>query len=249
MIKVFSFPPVAVVGHEWTETAPISVSRSLFTGREYISAHARRRKQVTLSVSALGRDRLGAGYMEALKRLLDGGVNCVRLQSYPINWWLDGQGQFYGSNEITWFSEGTDPLPWETSGGELTWYSGLFLFAVPGTDAGVPSVSLTDLPANTQVARPGDFVTVYTGTDDIYGQAAMVVAPAVTDGSGNVTIRLAKALPEGRAAIGLADTGIFRTDQMPRAMQPVASDWNYTWNFRQVFPEELGSFTEVNPWA
>lgn len=108
MPNVYAWPPVGVVGHEWTEHAPVNRSRSILTGRRYVSAAQRKRRLAALNVSALARGRSGAGYMEVLKRLLAGGENLVRLNSYPVNWWLDTQrlARLRLSDPVGWTAPG-----------------------------------------------------------------------------------------------------------------------------------------------
>jgi hypothetical protein len=51
----------------------------LLTGRRYASSRGRARYVAALSVISHSNDKLAAGYMESLERLLDGGLNLVRL--------------------------------------------------------------------------------------------------------------------------------------------------------------------------
>lgn len=251
MPNVYAWPPVGVVGHEWTEHAPVNRSRSILTGRRYVSAAQRKRRLAALNVSALARGRSGAGYMEVLKRLLAGGENLVRLNSYPVNWWLDTQrlARLRLSDPVGWTAPGDADVEWSEGGSPLHWFAGTVLTGTAGSSGGWPVLSITGGPANTLIARPGDFVTLYSPVESTTGTTAMVVREATTNGSGAVTLRLLTALSgSGRACIGASDTGVFEADEMPRALQGVTGDWQYQWSFREVFEDECGTFTEVNPW-
>lgn len=83
MVNVIAWPPVGLLSHEWTEEAPVSQSRSILTGAEFVSAAQRKRRMCSLTVSSLGRNKAGARYMEAFKRVLSGGEHLVRLESLP----------------------------------------------------------------------------------------------------------------------------------------------------------------------
>lgn len=252
MINVYAWPPVGVVGTEWTEEAPVQTSRSMLTGKDYVSAYSRKRKLVTLNVSALSLNRSGAGYSEVLKRLLDGGVNAVRLNSYPVNWWLDAQtlDPERQSQLLEWTSS-SQPLDWESSDLPLSWYSGKVIFGTITSSGGYQTIAVTDLPPNTIVARPAEYVTVYENGGDLTGATAQVLREARSDANGNATIFLLDNLPAWgtvRVNVGASATGAFRPIEMPRAIQPLSGNWNYTWKFREVFADEVGGFTEVDPW-
>lgn len=244
-IRVIAWPPVGVTGTEWTEEAPVERSRSLITGADYVSTRGRIRRLAALDVSALARGRSGAGYMEMLKRHLAGGVHAVRLNSYPVNWHFDAlDDSWRQSDAITW-----DGLSWTSGGSDLSWYSGTVLTGTTGTDSnGWQIVTVAGLPANKLVARPGEFVTLF---DDGTERRAQVTAEARSDSAGQAVVRTFETLPaltDARVNLGTSDTGVFRAVELPRAKQPLGANWTYSWQFREVFADEVGGFTEVDPW-
>ncbi|MDF3606131.1 hypothetical protein PE067_08320 [Paracoccus sp. DMF-8] len=256
-INVYPWPPVGAVGAEWTEIAPVARLRSALTGRDQMQASQRKRRIATVVVSALANGRMGAGFCEMLKQLLEGGIHAVRLQSSPINWWLD-------EVDRSGAALNGDPLAWRTGGNPLAWQAGagpnrLLFFTGSVITGGVPSASgmwgllpITNAPANTLVARPGDFIRIHNLADVSITEVARVVRPAVTDGSGAVTLRLDRVptISGGRVNLAGQDEGVFRVDgALPRAVQPVTGDWSYTWSFREVFADEVGGFTERSPWT
>lgn len=253
MINVYAWPPVGVLGHEWTESAPIQRSRSLLTGKDYISAYARKRRMVTIETSSLSLNRSGAGYVEMLKRYLDGGIHAVRLYSYPINWWLDSQLlQSERQSELATWEEGVDEVDWESESDPVQWYTGTVITGDVLGSSGSRYIQCSGLPANQLIARPGDFVTAYEGFDPNLGQTSQLIREAVSDGSGNATLYLfddIDLMTAARVNIGTSSTGVFRVEEMPRAVQPLNSNWGYTWSFREIFSDEVGGFTEVNPWG
>lgn len=265
MINVYAWPPVGVVGHEWTEEAPIQRSRSLITGKDYLSAYARKRRVVTLNVSSLAKSRSGAGYSEMLKRLLDGGINAVRLKSYPINWWLDAQ-------QLDPFRRSEGFLEWDASTGyefnwisqepsvyvadkPLTWYSGEYISGYTRQFGDYYRVvcGTFNLEEGTIVARPGDFVTVYEPTEEgVVEHTTQVLKEAVVDRNGDTTLIVLDEIPElndVRIDVGASATGVFRPVELPRSMQGLGSDWQYKWAFKEVFADEVGGFTEIDPWT
>ncbi|WP_313350748.1 hypothetical protein [Paracoccus sp. (in: a-proteobacteria)] len=241
MANVYAWPPVAHVAAEWSQIAPVGRSRSLITGASYVSAAQRRRRVARLDVSALSLDRNGAGYIEALKRLLDGGVHLVRLHSTPIIWHLDDEaGNARRTKPMSWIVP-TGGIAWSVPPGDIDWWTG------PGvTDGEALSgnrVRVTGLPADTDVVRPGEFVTMN-------GETAMVLRPARSNRSGVAILYLVTPLSgAGPIHIGARETGVFEADEIPRAVQPVGQNWQYSWSFTEVFADERGPFVEVDPWS
>lgn len=250
-VNVYAWPPVGAVGSEWTEDAPVSASRSIITGRRYVSATQRKRRLASLNVSALAAGRSGAGYIENLKLLLAGGENLVRLYSYPINWHLDAQmiESLRQSRLVTWTAPGDSDVEWSNGSGDVHWFTGQVITGTAGTSGGWPVLNITGAPPNMLIARPGEFVTLFNPVESVTGTQARVMREARTNGSGAASIRLMSALSgSGRVNIGTSDTGVFEAVQIPRSVQPVGADWQYQWQFREVFSDEVGGFTEVNPW-
>lgn len=249
--NVYAWPPVGVTGWEWTEVAPVASSRSIISGADYTSAAGPRRKLASLNVSALGRGRSGAGFMENLKILLAGGINLVRLNSTPVNWYLDAARlqSVRQSQPLAW-QDGADPLAWQSGANPLKWFNGRVLSATATTVSGTPALSVTGLPASQLVARPGEFVTLFNGgLSDVVGVTARVLTEAQSNASGVAVIKLMSALTgAGRVNIGTSESAVFKAESLPRAVQGITGDWSYAWSFRQVFSDEVGGFTEVNPW-
>ncbi len=258
MPNVYAWPPVGIKALEWTEEAPIHRAQSMITGRRYVTAAGPVRRIATVTASALGRGRSGAGYMENLKKLLSGGVHLVRLDIGRINWWMDRRPQervgdrwrdALWSDPVTWTTD-TDPsLSWTSGGDAVTWFTGRVLQGTAGTSGGWPVLNVTNAPPSRLVARPGDLLTLYSPIGATTGTTVGVMTEAYSDAGGNATIRLMSALSgSGRVNIGSNDQGVFEAMQMPRAVQPLEGDWTYTWSFREVFETETGTWTEVNPW-
>jgi len=256
-VNVYGWPPVKAVGHEWDYVSPISESFSALTGKRYASGNGPERRVAQVVVSALaGAGRMGAGYVSVLKRLLDGGSNYVRLTSTPINWYLDALDEqaTRASVPLTWASGGV-PLLWTSGGIDLLWYTGTILTAVVATSGGFPALTVSGLPINKLVARPGEFITAFQSATDLIGQTVQVMAPAYSNGSGVATVRLYSALSGAygatpfRVNLGAAETAVFRViGAMPREVQVVNADWSYGWQFEEVFADEVGGFTEVPAW-
>jgi len=246
MTKIYAWPPVFTVGRKWTTQAPVARSQFAFSGKRVISSAGPARRVASITVSALSGDRNGAGYCESLKRLLDGGVHLVRLYSWPINWHLDADLQ-RNTAPLQWL-EGAAPSEWALGGDDVQWFSGPLVMAAPSVVDGWHVVTLTGLPANTMVLRPAEFIRVFAA-GDLVGVSAQVVAQAYSDGSGVAVVRLFSAVPAGVASLGDRETAIFQATSMPEAVQPVGQNWTYQWDFLEVFPEEIDSPVEVNPWG
>lgn len=248
MTNIYAFPPVGVIGREWTEETRVSRSAYLFSGKRAVSSLAPRRRLASLAVSALARGRNGAGYSESLKRLLDGGMHLVRLTSWPINWYLDAVAAGGVTVPLSWTAGGV-PLTWTSGGVPLVWFSGGVVQGVAGTDAaGFPILTLTGLVPGQIVVRPFEVVRVFP-TAGGASVAARAVGLVIADGSGGAVLRLHDALVSGTVSFGDAESAVFEVTGWPRAVQGVRGDWTYSWDFREVLAGEITSPVEIDPWV
>lgn len=255
MTNVYAWPCVSVMGREWTIEDPNSVSRSLITGAEIITSAQRRRRLAELRISSLSAGRQGAGYMEALKRLLRGRVHAVRLYSFPVN-----HGDVVGPiNPIAGPLSWTMPpeiLTWEHGGAELVWFTGANYSATPipltvlSSFHGIGRASVSGLPASQAIARVGSFVTVFTEAGTSF-ETRMLLRPVQSSGAGTAEIWTDEPFSSsGSVQFNSRDTGVFRPMSIPRAVKPHRGDWEYSWSFREIFADEVpGGFTEVDPWS
>lgn len=254
---VYEWPPVGVVGREWTVSDPVSVSRSIFDQAHYISAAQPRRRMAVLNVSARSQDDQGAGYMEALKRILRGGLNAVRLNSYPINFRRGPvvPDEVRQSWPISWQTVADNPLAWRAGAGPrgLRWYKGGWNGQIATAEkletgtSGIGRLRVTGLPPSADIARVGEFVRVYGDIQD----TRMLLRPVRSDAGGGATIHLDEETGGGgRINFGVPDTGVFLAEEMPRVTRPNFGDWTYGWSFREIFEREFpDGFTEVDPWG
>lgn len=256
MTNVYAFPPVAITGWQWDVEDPVAVSRSLLDGGRYVTTSGPRRIVARARVSALGRGRSGAGYMQVLRRLLNGGENLVRLYSWPVNFWLDDHdlAALRRGEVITW-ADGGALIPWADGGSGLVWLDGAYVTGTTGTDSeGFATIALSGLPSSRLCVRPGDFLTIYDAVADTTGETIMVMSEGTTDANGDVTVRLIESPSTGysgnRVSVGTSESAVFEVTDMPPMQQTISGDWTVTWAFRQVFADEVpGGFTEVNPWS
>lgn len=252
-VNVYAWPPVGAVSTMWTFDQASSLSESGLTGAARVSLVKPERRRAKVVVSALSKDRNGAGYSEVLKRLLRGQANLVRLNSSPINWHLDDAAErsFRNGGFFGW-TVGAAPLSWITGGSPLYWYSGPQLTDVTiGTSRGFPAITVGGLPASRLVARPGEFVTVFEAAADPAerGVSIMIMAPATSDADGVAVIRLFSMPPyAARVNIGARESAVFRAVSMPSSEQPVGANWSLPWEFAEVFAEDVGGFAEVEDW-
>ena len=254
MTVVYAWPPVGHAATEWTAIDPVSVSRSLLTGKRYASAAQPRRRVTQLTVNALTNTTTsGAGYMEALKRLLAGGEHCVRLYSYPINRHADAalENLRRQSTLRTPTTSGTDADLTATATAADLFSGNVLTVETIGVDfAGFYTLTISGFDPGALAVRPAEFLTVYENNADSTGTTVQAVNEATADETGEATIRIFGSMPHyGRACIGTRETAIFEAvGPLPRSQQPAGGQWSYTWNFREVFPDEIGSFTEYDPW-
>jgi len=190
--------------------------------------------------------------MVALERLLEGGVNLVRLRSCRMGWGVVNTPQlltgassidwFSPANEIDWFN-GNDLILWgdETSTGVA------FTLSEGGT---VLVVAQTGAEAGTVVLAPGDFITVFQGSEV---KTIMVTAPAVVQAGGSVSVRLLEPLDSasGTVLFGTFEQGLFEMiGEFPDLTKDGSGPQSVELTFRQVFEDELREeLQEINPWT
>lgn len=249
MTNVYTWPPVGLTGWEITTLRPVSRSVGLLDGRPRTSSALRERRLATAVVQGIGPDEAGAGYVEVLKRLLQGGQHLVKVECRPAIWHLRwGNGELI-SRLLEWTSGGVELL-WTSGGDDLLWSDNLPAHGVPGTDGGWPSITVSGLPPSQIVARPGELIRVQADLD-AQPEFARVLTVARSNGSGVAVIRLMTAIAAGGlVSIGETEAIVFEALDMPRAVQPVGANWAYTWNFREVFQDEYPTtWVELNPWG
>lgn len=253
MTNVYAWPPVLAVGAEWTIDYPLEKSRSFVSGKRYASASKRARRLATVEVSSVANDGYGAGYMEALKRMIKGGESLVRLESSPINWHLmkAEYSTLYASAEALEWTSNSEALQWTTGGGELLWFSGnVFTVLDSAQNGDFWGIQISGLPPGIRVVGPGDFITL-VNDDSGTTQTTMVVRAQIPNNLGRAWVRIFDQPISGvtRVLLNASESAVFEPTSIPRAVQPANSDWSYTWEFQEVFSDEVdGGFTEIDPW-
>lgn len=235
-MTIYVWPPVGLKSRPvWTVRDPIQQSRSLFTGARYAARQGRRRIYAEYSVSARKGD-VGAGYMEALKRLLNGGAqNFVRLSHQPFE-------RVSGADPLFWDHD-EDALTWTHDAQTVSWTHSTSYAASSFVVDGQPIINVPGLPVSSLICLPGEFVSI---ADEV----RMCIAPAYSNSTGFAVIKLDSAFSgSGDVSIGVAESGIFEVVQFPEASGPLGQDYTYDWAFSQVFEDEIGVQSEVNPWG
>lgn len=251
---IYAFPPVAAVSTMWTEVAPVRVSRSAVDGRRFVSSAGPRRRTAMVLVSAGAKRRNstlnsdGAGYSESLKRLLDGGMNLVRLNSPAVNRVADACRNALKTAPLGW-TVGGDPLEWTHDGQPLYWFTGPALQGTVIFESGFPAIRVTGLTAGSLVCRAYDVIRSYSA-DGSTTATARAVRTVYAQSNGAARIPLHDALPAGVISIGDQESAVFEVDgPMPESPQPLGANWFYEWRFREVLASEYAGATEVNPWT
>lgn len=116
---------------------------------------------------------------------------------------------------------------------------GIALTATATTNAGFGAWRVDGLPPRYPLLLAGDRFTVG-------GTLWRSINLATADDTGRAIIRV-MGTPTGSGALllGQKDSGVFRVaDEMP-ASAPQVGAYTYSWQFREVFADEVGGFTEV----
>jgi len=248
-IDVYPWPPVAPRKWLWTWDHPVSVSPSVVDGAEDISQAFAPRRVAHVEVHGR-RDGHAAGFMEMLKRLLEGQVNAVRLESWPVNWHLDATRSKNANASLLQWTDG-GPVTWTDDGAPVQWIQGAPVSSINVLATGWTELNVSVPTANALVVRPGEYIDVVHSTGTI---TAQVLAPAYSNAGGTAVVRVLETLPAlSDAAIytGQRDSAVFRATKLPMSPQNVEGDWTFAWEFRQVFELEAGGFNELetSPWG
>jgi hypothetical protein len=249
MVHVIAWPPLGLHGYENTIDAPISLSRSVLTGRRYASAAQTARRVATAITSGIGPDGGGAGYIEMLKRQLGGGINLVRLALCSPNYRGDvrGLGLLRGERPMDW-TYGGSSLNWTNGGSGMDWVVGAPVSGTAGILEGMPVLYCTGLPKNRRIAWPSEVVRVVDEAEAAH--TARVMRVATSDATGMAVLYLDAALPDGAVLIGFRESVVYEVENANalRAVQQMRGDWTYTFQLREVFEDETDGFVEVDPW-
>lgn len=254
--RVIAWPPVGATGVEWTEVAPVQISRSMITGAERVSAFQRKRRMATVSVPGIGRNTYDGGYMEMLKRYLEG-VHLVRLNSYPIAWHLDRpergtrRGDVHtdaGRTYVTVY--GLQPNRQVCRPGDF-----LTLFLPSGVSGTSETLSWQNgddpFTWSSDDTTNAETLTWFYGSGNV-GTTVQVTQPVVSDDTGVAIVPIFETIANQTQiylVFGACATGVFRPMSYPRAIQPNVGQWSYDWQFREVFADEVGGFVEFDPWS
>jgi hypothetical protein len=244
MTMVFAWPPVRTVAAMWTTQTPVRRSASAVDGTRFVSSAGPSRIRASLVVPALAGRRDGAGYCEALKHLLDGGINLVRVPSPPANWHLDDIASVLRSAPFGWL-EGDDDAPWSVP---VQWFTGPAIRGEPVDIGGVPHLALSGIPPVDVVVRAWDVIRVYPA-----GGGASVTARALRTvdraSDGTALVPLTAVLPAGVASLQDQEARVFEVTAMPEAPQPLGQNWVYEWPLLEVLPYQIpAGAVEVDPW-
>tara|TARA_R110000851_G_scaffold168602_2_gene314480 strand:- start:1017 stop:1766 length:750 start_codon:yes stop_codon:yes gene_type:complete len=249
MVDVIKFPPVGLTAFEISKIDPISVSKSLFNSKPFVSQFGRSRRVATNVVTGIGYDASGAGYMEMFKEYLNGGVNLIRLDITSSIWHFAraGSNPLLSNFPIEW-TEGSTDLFWTTGGTELLWFEKDFYATAQGTNGGFPYITVEGLPPNTMVIRPHELITIYK---DGGTSSQRSIRPATSNASGVATIYTKVAFSGiGTVSLGSKESVMFRVNgSLPRAVQPQSGEWTYEWSLEEAFSDEYTTLTEINPWV
>lgn len=253
MVKVYAWPPVGVISSKWTRRTPVAKSRSLITGARYLSAMRRERIVASMRVGGRSFDYTGHGYMESLKRFLEGGENLVRLseivEPYPREF-----SHMIGSwpTPMEWRGPTNQVVTWQSAAGTtVTWMAGALMHAVvmSGTPRTIRIQS--GLPPNEVVVRPGQRVLAVKMPDGPHFQAfstQRVVSNSA--GAANIRLNTEPGLDVTHAVLRFRESAVFEVEgPLPEVEWAVNEEPVWDWKFLQVFADEVaGGFEEEDPW-
>lgn len=247
-MNIYIFPPAPITGWLLNEERPTRRGEYALDGKRAVATAGPTRRTLQLTCAALGRGHNGgAGYLAQLWRYIDGGVGLVRLNLPPTNWHLDqiGLRRSIGNDVVIWTNNG-DPVDLVDGGMPVTTFGNTRRTAAPLVLAGYPhAVTVTGLPPNIIVARPGDIVRVWdTGTP----RTARVLDLTRSDASGVAEVPVSAALPAGVIAFADEESAVFEVLEYKPGAQTVGRNWSISLTLREVLDSEISDPVEVTPW-
>lgn len=238
MPEVYAWPPVTVSGWANGTTRPGSTSYGL-NGAPYYSQAQAARQTYSVNVLSAGRERGSSGYLDMLRRQLDGKPPLVRVYPLPPlhHSTFCGLLGLRGQAEIDWMATGRD-MVWD-----IEWAYGTVIDAVAEADGDWDAIRCTGLPASRTVAYPGEIVRADTG------ETARVLKREVSDEDGEALIRLDGPLPDGEVLIGAIESVVMEITKWhtpSTQMEP----GTLSLTMREIFDTDYDTaFTEVDPWS
>jgi len=238
---VYEFPPVNYTAQSRALTTERSTSTDL-QGRPYFSQYKAARTEYEVTVSAVGRGRTGAGYMEHLRRLLDGKAPFVRIEIKPLTWPLAVRQAQAARNHgaLSWVYQGA-ALTWTYKDQPLVWETAL-ISVVSGSDASGAYIDVTGCLPNRVVAYPGEVVRQG-------GRTVYVVGLARSASDGSARIFVSDVLETGSAAIAPREIVIARVLSLSANSHDLSGTADYALQLVEVLPDDVpGGIEVVNPW-
>lgn len=233
MPTVYQFPPVRVVAYENTINDPMSISVGISGA---IRGSQTRANRSVYAATVLGNGD-GAGYVEALKRLMAGKLPLVQVDTLPAHWWGYRRGDSLGGREVAWTS-GADDLEWTEGASDLLWLDATPLAAVAGND-GFDYIDVEGIESG---------LTIQIGEAIQIGSADALSLRKVTSDGGTTRIYLSGPLADGFASIGRPVSKVFSLKDRPRTTQ---TSGTFVYNFDMIEALEsdfADEFEVVDPW-
>jgi hypothetical protein len=238
MTRVIAWPPIAVEASMWTTYAPVRRSRTVFSGERFVASTGPARIRAGFDLLARNCREDGAGTAETLIRLLDGGVNLLRVPSPAV-----GTQTIAALNRAPGgtYTRRLSPGVWLNHNwqGTVT-TSGVF-----------DALAFTGLPANRLLVRSGEVVRSLHATSGDSQGTARAIRTTFTNGSGAATVAIDAPLPAGVISFGDFEERVFEMEgPPPEVWSARTGGWSYRFTMTEVFAEEIPSgATEVNPWT
>ncbi|MBA86139.1 MAG: hypothetical protein CML69_15610 [Rhodobacteraceae bacterium] len=247
-MNIYTFPPAPITGWLPNEELPTRRSEYAMDGKRAVSTAGPARRTLQLTCGALGRGHNGgAGYLAQLWRYIDGGVGLVRLNLPPTNWHLDQIGLRRSiGNRVVPGVDGGNPVVLVNGVTPVTAFGNTRRTAAPLVLAGYPhAVTVTGLPPNIIVARPGDIVRVWdAGTPS----TARVLDLTRSDADGVAEVPVSAALPAGVIAFADEESAVFEVLEYKPGAQAIGQNWSIGLSLREQLDSEISDPVEVNPW-
>lgn len=241
MPTVYDLPPLSYQAQSQSLENARNMSRGI-SGSMRISQTRASRRKFQITFNGIGGYGGGAGYIEDLRRRLDGVLPLVRVRVFPDHWHIDMHEAIKarGHGPVQWLYQG-QPMFWQYTAQPMTWWwSGLSV--ATGVDNGGNYLDVTGMAPHKVIAYPGELVE----QNDITGR---VVGVSRANASGAARIYVDTAFADGVVYISSLKWVTVSLDSLEPVTIPATGGISVGFMATEVFETDYFDPLEYeNPW-
>lgn len=238
---VYDMPPISYTAQSQGLENARNMSSGI-SGARRISQTRKSRRLFSIEIPGIGPDRVGEGYIEQLRRYVDGKLPLVRIEVRPDGWHIAAREMIAarGHGAVTWRWQGGQ-MSWRYQGQPLAWWWSA-LSITPGIDYGGDYVYATGLQPSTFVAMPGELVRQGSTEGRVRGAVR-------SNASGDARIYVDQAFQPGHVLISPKQYTVAVIDELSPILSPSSGNYGATLTGTEAFASDyVDGFQYENPW-